>query len=48
MGKNKIFSEDDIFFKTFLEFKKKVRQNREELKKYSNIYIKDKKIKIKW
>lgn len=48
MRKNIMFGNGDIFFRTFSEFKKKVRENREELKKYANIYIKDKKIKLKW
>ena len=48
MRNNTIFKDNNVFFRTYAEFKKKVKQNREELKKYANIYIKDKKIKLKW
>lgn len=42
-----IFGDDKIIFKTFSAFRKKMEKNREELKKFDNIFIKDKRIILK-
>lgn len=38
---------DSIIFKTYTEFKKKMKENKKELNKYGKIYIKDKQIYLK-